>query len=278
MLQSLIVPLGGSDLSARALPAAVSIADASGADIRLVGVARNDGEFWWTYDRVLDASRALSGERSSDIEVLVDGDPTNALLKVADDTGNVLCLASHDRAKPLAEIMHSVASLIIERATNPFLVVGPRYQPRVPTNDVVVALDGVSATEPLLSTAVAWAVGLGATLRIVTVYEPVLADLRTPTHFTRHHGPPIDPGAYLGAIMDRIDDDRLSVVDAESIPDPVSVTAGLTKHLDARPARLLVIGGRRAGPHVLPGTLRALLRAVTLPILVASGKQAHAVT
>ena len=273
MFRTLVVPLDGSDLSARAIPAAVSIADRSGADVRLVGVARNDGEYAWMYDHVHDAARALSAERFSDFEVLVDGDPTSVLLKIAGDTSTALCFASHDRAKPLAEVMHSVGSLIIERATYPFLVVGPKYQPRTPTNDVVVALDGVSATEPLLSTATAWALRLGATLRIVTVYEPVLADLRTPTHFTRHHGPPIDPGAYLDAIMERLDDVDLSVVDAESIPDPVSVAAGLAKHLDARPARLLVIGGRRPGPHLSPGTLRELLRTVSLPVLVASCEQ-----
>jgi nucleotide-binding universal stress UspA family protein len=277
MLQSLIVPLGGSDLSALAIPAAVSIADASGADIRLVGVARNDGEFWWRYDRVLDAARAHSGERFTEIEVLVDGDPTNALLKVAGDTGNVLCFASRDRTKPLAEIMQSVGSLIIERATNPFLVVGPKYQPGTPASDVVVALDGVSATELLLSTAAVWAARLGAPLRIVTVYEPVPADIRTPTHFTRRHGPPGDPDAYLAAIVELVDDHQLGTVDAESIPDPVSVSAGLTNHLTARPARLLVIGGRRSGPHLSPGTLRKLLRTVTSPVLVASTSR-YAVT
>jgi nucleotide-binding universal stress UspA family protein len=46
----------------------------------------------------------------------------------------------------------------------------------------VVAVDGVEALEPLLAAAAAWSRQLLAPLRVVTVYEPVPADIRRPRH------------------------------------------------------------------------------------------------
>jgi hypothetical protein len=57
----------------------------------------------------------------------------------------------------------------------------------------VVALDGKHSAEALLSTGTAWADALHAPLRVVTVYEPVLPDVRNPDHFSRTHGPSSDP-------------------------------------------------------------------------------------
>ena len=112
---------------------------------------------------------------------------------------------AHDHAKLMATLLHSVGSHIIEHATHPFVVVGPNMDVSKLASDVVVALDGVADPDPLLSTASAWAARLGTALRIVTVYEPVLADLRNPEHFTRSHGPPNDPDVYLDSVRERVD-------------------------------------------------------------------------
>jgi nucleotide-binding universal stress UspA family protein len=263
----IVVPIDGSELSARAIPIAAVIARASGAGIRLVGVARDETELAWMYDRVHDA-KPLVAAPIPEAEVLVGGDPEGRLLELASDSGNVLCFASHDHVEPVAALLHSVGSHLIERATEPLLVVGPNANAEALAGDVVVALDGVGDPEPLLSAASAWARRLGATLRIVTVYEPVPADLRTPDHFTRSHAPGSDPDVYLQSMHRRVVDAGLAgVVDAVAIPDPVSVAAGLVSHLEDPAAFLLVVGGR-VGAHVTPGVLRELLQTVALPVLV----------
>jgi nucleotide-binding universal stress UspA family protein len=132
----------------------------------------------------------------------------------------------------------------------------------------VVAVDGVEAPEPLLSAAAAWARHLQAPLRVVTVYEPVPADIRQPNHYTRLHGPPGDPGTYLHTLGRYLEETGVVPVDLTAIPDATSVADGLTRHLYERPALLLLVGGRRPGPHVTPGMLRHLLREMPLPILV----------
>src|SRR5438552_13417381 len=100
------------------------------------------------------------------------------------------------------------------------------------------ALDGVHDVTPLLSTATTWAALLGTPLRIMTVYEPVLPDLRRPGHFTRSYGPPADPDAYLDDLalgLQRGPGDRIEAV---ALADPVSVADGLAQHLSDRPALL----------------------------------------
>ena len=270
MFEMLVVSLDGSELSTRAVPIAGAIARAARAGVRVVGIPHNDGELAWMHEHVHDAARLLTAAQPPEVDVFVDGDPAGALLKLADDPRNMLCFASHDHAKPVAAVLHSVGSHLIQHATHPFLVVGKNADVETLANDVVVALDGVSDPDALLSTATSWARRLGSSLRIVTVYEPVPADIREPDHFTRTHGPGSDPGLYLEGIRSRLDSAGFAGdVEMAAIPDPVSVTTALAQHLEDRPALLLIVG-RRVGAHIGPGVLRELLHTVTLPVLVAT--------
>ena len=102
----------------------------------------------------------------------------------------------------------------------------------------------------------------------MTVYEPVLSDLRRPAHFTRLHGPPGDPEVYLSSMRERVADVGLVGVDTVAIPDAVSITAGLEHHLANAPARLLVLGGGHRGVSPARGVPRNVLDDVTLPLLI----------
>ncbi len=272
MLETLVVPLDGSDLAIRAVAAADAIAGASGAAISLVGVARDDGDAGAVRDHLRDAAAIITRDRVHDVDVLVGDDPATMLLQLATDSSIVLCLASHDHTKPVATLIHAVGSHIIERTTQPLVVVGPNLDEATLANDVVVAIDGVSDPDPLLSTAAAWAARLGAALRIVTVYEPVPADLRNPAHFTRNHGPAGDPDAYLESVRARVDNQGVKGVDAVAIADPVSIAAG-SSVISASSPHCCSSSARAAGVHVTPGVLRELLRTTTVPVLVAPTPQ-----
>ena len=267
MFETVVVPIDGSGLSHQALPAAAAIAAAGEAKVRLVAVAHNDGELAWMYQRAEEAAKLLPAEMTPVVDVFVDGDPVGVLLQIASDVSNVLCFGTHDRMSVAAELLGSVGSRVVERASHPFVIVGPNGSSGSLGTDVVVALDGVSDPELLLSTGSAWALRLGAALRIVTVYEPAPPDLRRPDHYTRSHGPPSDPDVYLDAMRHRVDDFGLARVDVAAIPDPVSVTAGLTQHLVEHPAFLLVAGGGRQR-LLHASVVTDLLRGSPPPILV----------
>jgi nucleotide-binding universal stress UspA family protein len=267
MFRNIVIPLDGSEFAARALPVGIELASVANATVRVIGIASTDAQLAWTYDHVYDDAKR-AGLDLDDVEVRVDPEPVKVLLEVADLEGTTLCLASHDRVPPAAKLMHSVGAALIERAQHPLVVVGANASTEWLGTDVVVALDGVDNAEPLLAVAAAWALSLQSRLRIVTVYEPVLSDLRRPAHYTRHHGPPGDPDVYLSSMRERVADVGLVRVDTVAIPDAVSVTAGLEHHLANAPARLLVLGGGHRDVSLSRGVARSVLDNATLPLLI----------
>jgi nucleotide-binding universal stress UspA family protein len=94
---TLVVPIDGSTLALRAVPAAAAIAAAGQAKVRLLTVAHNDGELAWTYDQVHAAAEQVPADMTSAVDVVVDGDPVGVLLAPASEPGNVLCFSTHDQ-------------------------------------------------------------------------------------------------------------------------------------------------------------------------------------
>ena len=266
MFRHLIVPLDGSEFAAHALPIGTQLAAAAGVSVHVLGVAPTDAELAWTYDHVVsDAQRA--GVDVADVEIRVDPDPTALLVATAADERNVLCLASHLRPKPMEMLMHSVGSRVIEQAPRPVVVVGPNASTAFVGSDVVVALDGVSDAQPLLDVGTAWARQLGVSLRLVTVYEPVLAEVGEPNLFVRRFGTSYDPDVYLEAMTERVNDAGLAAVNAVAIRDMLDPAAGLKQHLADLPARLVVLGADRAPSRVV----RDLLETAPSPLLIVNG-------
>jgi nucleotide-binding universal stress UspA family protein len=266
MFRHLVVPLDGSEFAAHALDIGMQLAAAAGLSVHVFGVARTDAELAWTYAHVVsDAQRA--GVDVADVEVRVDPDPTALLVAIAADERNVLCLASHLRPKPIEMLMHSVGSRVIEQTPRPVVVAGPKASTAWVGSDVVVALDGVSDAQPLLDAGTAWARQLGASLRLVTVYEPVLAEVGEPNLFVRLWGTSYDPDVYLEAMTKKVDTARLAGVTAVAIRDMSGPAAGLKHHLADLPARLLVLGADRAPSRVA----RELLETARSPLLIVNG-------
>jgi nucleotide-binding universal stress UspA family protein len=267
MFKTVVVPIDGSALSRLALPVAAAIAAAGHAGLRLVGIAGEDSELEPRRDDLREASRSVPTMASAELDVMLDPDPVSTLLDIANDADNVLCFGSHDHTHPVAALLGSVGSKVAERTAHPFVIVGPIGTPAGTGKELVVALDGGDDPEPLLATAVGWALHLDAPLRIVTVYEPVPADIREPEHYTRGHGPSTDPDLYLDRMRDRVVDQNLAAVTTAAIPDPVGVADGLARHLAEYPAILVVVGaGRRHG--WASSVTRELLRQSPQPVLV----------
>jgi nucleotide-binding universal stress UspA family protein len=268
MFRTMVIALDGSEFAARAVPVGMTLARRGGTDVRGVAIARNDAEVEWTYKRVFEDSN-LEGLDRAEIDFLVDPDPAKVLLAKTAADSSVLCIATHDRPKPVTALMHSVGSEVIERATHPVIAVGSNASVESLADDVVVALDGVDNAEPLLAVGAAWAAQFHSRLRIVTVYEPVLSDVRRPEHYTRLHGPPGDADVYLSAMAQRVNDVGLQGLDTAAIGDPIGPAPGLEQHLADRPALLLVLGGGHAHqPHVHGGVARRVLANAPVPVLI----------
>jgi nucleotide-binding universal stress UspA family protein len=268
MLSAIVVPLDGSDFANRALPVADELAQIGDVPLRILGVARAENEYEWVHDHVNEAARLITSLPEPKVEIVIDPDPTSLLLDTANEPGVLLCFASHDRPRLEATLMRSVGSTYMMRATQPYVVVGEGFAPSERAHDVVVAVDGVSSPEALLSAGASWATLLHARLRIVTVYEPVLADLRRPDHYTRMHGPPVDPERYLNGLRVEVAKYGVEDVTTDAIADAISPAAGLHTYLGAQPAELVVVGGRKRGKHPLGGTIRNMLLTASAPLLV----------
>jgi hypothetical protein len=266
MFRHVVVPLDGSEFAAHALPVAMQLASAAGVSVQVVGIARTDAELAWTYDHVVaDAQRF--GVDEGDVLVRVDPDPAARLVEIASEERNVLCLTSHLRPKPVEMLIHSVGSRVIEQAARPVVVIGPKASTAAVRSDVVVALDGVSDPQPLLDAGTAWARRLGASLRLVTVYEPVLAEVGNPSLFVRLWGTSYDPNLYLESMIERVDDAAVTDVKAVAVRDASGPAAGLKQHLSDVPASLVVLGADRAPSRVV----RDLLEVALSPLLIVNG-------
>ncbi len=271
VLETITVPVDGSEFSTRAIPAAAVVAQRAGASVTLVRVATGDDDLGPQAAQLHEASGLVPDGIPVEEQLLSNPDPVALLLTRAEDPTTVLCVASHDHLPPAAAIRDSVGSKIIERATQPVLVVGPDADESESGDEVVVALDGTHDPDPLLAVATAWADALRAPLRVVTVYEPVLADIRRPDHYSRTLGPSSDPLAYLHRVTHGLDDGGRRQVTLTAIPDPVGAADGLAEHLQSQPALLVVAGGRGANHHPWPGVVRELVRRVQQPVLVVPG-------
>ena len=274
MFHDVVIPLDGSEPAAVALPVGIALASTAEARARVVGIAPTDAELAWTYQHVHDdAKRAGLGE--TDVEVRVDPKPVEVLLDIGNDPGAVLCLASRYDPAPVATLLHSVGSQVIERIQQPVILVGQNAIVETGGSEVVVALDGRNDGGSLLSVAAAWARRLGAALRIVTVYESIPPDVRETMHFTRAFGPQGDPDEYLASMRERVDD--VDHIDTVSIPHDFGAGRGLEEHLRDCPAGLLVVGRHRSQcPRKPAGSVtRHLLGTVTCPLLIVDHDDDH---
>jgi nucleotide-binding universal stress UspA family protein len=135
-----------------------------------------------------------------------------------------------------------VAVSLLARANQPIVLVGPVAR-RVTAADapIVVAVDGTTQDDVLVSVALGWAARLGRRLEIVTVAKPAphwYMDGARP----RQAWGPAEPERYVESLAARAEGAGVAVA-ARAIYDPVNVRDGLVPFLD-RTAALVVVGSR----------------------------------
>ena len=273
MLETLVVPLDGSDLATRAVAAADAIAGAADAGISLVGVASDDGAAGSVRDHLRDADgddqrrpvarcRRPRRRRPGDHAVAARGRAEHGAVpreprpheagRDADPRGRLAHHRAHD-ATTRRRRAESGRGHARERR---------RRRDRRRQRSRSAGGDGGG-------------VGVAPRCRVAHRDRLRAGPCRSPEPRTLHPPPRSRrrPGCVsrVGAGTRRHPGSK--GVDTVAIADPVSIAAGLERHLGEQSALLLVLGARRAGAHVTPGVLRELLRNATVPVLVVPAPQ-----
>lgn len=244
----LVVPVDGSPFAERALPVAAWLAQEVGAPIHLIEIAHLDRGTESTVQYVGDLAR----RRGATWEVIPGHDPGAAIVAATEaERPSLACLATHGRDRSVA-VLGSVATSVLDHATDPVVLVGPEARPPSARDaPIVTAADGTAHDSVVVGVAADWAASLGLRLVIATVAEPVPPSFRESRPLHRARGPD-DPEGYLAGLAAAVAETGVGV-DTRVVYDPISVREGLLRLVD-RTAALLVIGSHR---HTRP--FRALL-------------------
>jgi len=300
MLQSLLVPLDGSEFSERTLPLARGLADATGAALHLAHVHRphvpdhllSNTQFHFEgldmeeYDRhhrdqeenyLTDVVARSEGGGAAVDAVLLEGDVADELAHYAEDTAvDLILITTHGHTGVSRMWLGSVADALIRHTHLPLVVVHPAPGRHVPDeasafSHILVALDGSPLSERILEPAAELARASGARMTLLHVVSssavvgarvlPLLpGDLRTAAETAR---------SYLRGVAERLGTDGLdvstSVVEHEA---PAPAIAQTAESLGADVVAVATHGYGGIKRALLGSVADKVLRSSALPLLV----------
>jgi nucleotide-binding universal stress UspA family protein len=178
-VRTVIVPLDGSALAERALPPAVAMARATGAELELLQVVVDPAgaaEAHATLDGVAGRLRADDAGLVIRPPIVLEADwSAECIANAAEQPDSLVCLSTHGSTGVRRALLGSVAEDVARLAPGPVLLVGPD----VPvdddwalTGDLVVCVDGSSTSEAIVPAAAALAADAGLAPRVLTVGAP----------------------------------------------------------------------------------------------------------
>lgn len=266
-MKTLVVPVDETAMSERAVPVAVGLAGATGAEVVLVLVdsARSAPGADLAYlDAALeDLPPGIAGRR---LLALVDRDVDDAIVEVAaGEPEAVIVMATHARIGAAALLLGSVTDGVLRRASVPVVVVGPRCATSADDvgGAIVAAVDGSSLDGAVLEAACAWATASRA--RLVVLHRRTLVPLEG-------RSAPLGEDEVADRLAARA---RAAGADASArtVAAP-SAAAGILDVATEVGAAAVVVGTRRRGRlgrALLGSTVDAVARRATCPVVVVGG-------
>ena len=180
MYNKILVPLDGSNFSEQVLPYAHVFADAYRAPVELLRITDPDARapFWppQADDRYLEEIAAQHFRSSVHVTtVAAIGKPAQVIVDYAKgDLSCLVAMATHGMSGIRRWLLGSVASKVVQSATNPLLIVRPidGLDPVAPVKleTVFVPLDGSGLAEKVLPHVVALSNPLKLEVQLVRVY------------------------------------------------------------------------------------------------------------
>jgi nucleotide-binding universal stress UspA family protein len=300
MYDTILVTLDGSSLSERALPVAVTVAQATGAKLVLVratlasvppGIDPTDMQV----KVVEDAKTYLAGIASqltelglqAEISVPYGVAPDKILMEIELHQADLVVMCTHGRSGLGRWIYGSVAESVLARSAVPILLVGPNglpstLSPKPGQSRFVVALDGSTFAEAILPFAVALAQSLDGTIVLLRVAAPPMLSF---TPWSLSATPLVSPTPevleqvvadeqaeterYLGEVKERLRETNLRVETVVRLGAPAEAILEEGQKEGARGLIAMTTRGRTGLEQLLFGSVALeVLRRGTLPVLL----------
>ncbi|HET9016236.1 MAG TPA: universal stress protein [Thermomicrobiaceae bacterium] len=279
-IETVVVPLDGSDLAEAALPVGRAIAARAGAALRLVRVL----DLGRTAEAQRQAEQALwESARRADVEARLKvrvGDAAEEILREAAALpAPLVVMTTHGRSGLGRWLIGSVADRVVRGGTAPVLLLrsGVSLDGETGTRRLLVPLDGSALAEDALPIAQALARAFGAELHLARVAETTrlfmltgTTDAPVPDNVMEElvAGLEDDASAYLAGVIERLASAGVAV--RAAVLSGVPVDALLT-YVDRHAIELVVLAthGRGGFNRLVLGSVaeRVLLQGHT-PILV----------
>ncbi|MCX6509425.1 MAG: universal stress protein [Actinobacteria bacterium] len=167
MINTIVVPLDGSDLSQAALPIANELAAALDSSIMLLASG------WGTTVEELigylnDQGASLSVPFES--SVVPDTFPATAIANAVSAPDDAIVMATHGRTGFGKALLGSVSEDVLKRSNNPVLLVGPQAKPftSFKGTTMVVTTDGSPISAMVLPRAARWAKALAMSVVVLS--------------------------------------------------------------------------------------------------------------
>jgi nucleotide-binding universal stress UspA family protein len=224
-IETVLVPLDGSEFSHVAVSAAARLAARLDAAIHLLSAVESVDEMG-DRDKEL-ASLGVPGDRVART-VVVDRDPAGAIHEtLRKSPGAVVCMATHGRGRSTA-VVGSVATDLLTRGHDAVVLVCPYIDQAPRAADVVVCVDDSPDSAELVTVGVEWADRLGERLVVLTVAEE-MQDPLTGEAPRRRFGPDGDVERFLEELVQPA---RAAghAVDTRALYNPIGVWHGLYRH------------------------------------------------
>jgi nucleotide-binding universal stress UspA family protein len=255
-LDTIVVPLDGSSVAARALPIAKHLAELHGASVILLTSTWNGQGA--TPEQLADAADELRGVETR--SVVSDDSPATAAsdLVLAGDH-RVLCMSSHGRGGLRRAVLGSVADEIIREGRTPVVVVGPSSDPHAFSHPgpLELCVDGSHRSAAVVAAGHNWAQSLGRSVHLVLVSHPMdpMTGPESKGTFTELLRPlGLDPSDANSTCAYSTSVPMGLVIEAEQLKSPLMVIAPAVRSRVAR--------------AVLGSTTLAILSDAPCPVLV----------
>jgi len=168
-MQTLIVPLDGSEGAERALPTVAALVRRSGAAV-IVLTAEIGGVVEHPIEYLDRAARAAGIDEPQTLVVKGQFAATAIATTAKTAAEPVVCMATHARSGWRRALFSSVAEETLQVVEAPVLLVGPHVADAAPEPSlVVVCTDGSPAAQAILETAGDTAAALGLEVVVITV-------------------------------------------------------------------------------------------------------------
>lgn len=268
---SVLVPLDGSDLAARALGPARWLAERLGTSVHLVSAATAPGSHD-THLEILESQQVRVPDATLHLSDAGDaGDAIVSLVRELDPC--LVCMSTHGRSRTAA-LVGSTTVRVATQLAAPLVAVGSRVRSTsLRAERVVVTLDGWAAAERAIAPAAAWAQALGVRLSLVTSADPLLVSQEEGSRHGDHYGPTHDPQTYLRDLAQRPGLAALPV-DVQVLWSSAAPHVTVGAHLDEHPASLVVATShirRRFARLALGSKAAKLIHRSPAPVLVLPG-------